>query len=225
MSQEKPFYVYVHRRATDGEVFYVGKGHGKRAQSRDRNRYWHNIVNKHGFTYHIMMRFNSEECAFSFERALVNYYGRENLCNLTDGGGGVTGYRHTKSAKEKISIAGTGRITSIETREKLSKRRIGMVFSDETRRKISEAQTGEKNKNYGKKFSDDHRRKISDAHVKIPVECSNGMVFNSQQDAVRWLRSVGIHKACNSPISECIRNMRKSAYGYKWSSIGDKIGK
>lgn len=35
------FYVYLHRRATDGRVFCVGKGHGKRAwRTEGRNPKW-----------------------------------------------------------------------------------------------------------------------------------------------------------------------------------------
>jgi len=90
---EKKFYVYTHHRATDGSVFYVGKGHGKRAWSKSRsNPHWQNIVKKNGYYVKIVARFHNEQCAFSFERAMISFYGRESLCNLTDGGEGVCGY-------------------------------------------------------------------------------------------------------------------------------------
>lgn len=108
MSEEKPFYVYVHRRATDGRVFYVGKGKcGRIHERKNRNLHWHNIVNKHGFTANIVMRFDREECAFSFERALIKYYGRENLCNLTDGGEGVSGRVVDEMSRFNISYGQT----------------------------------------------------------------------------------------------------------------------
>lgn len=44
------FYVYIHRRATDGSAFYVGKGRGKRAWrwGESRNPHWRNIASKNG---------------------------------------------------------------------------------------------------------------------------------------------------------------------------------
>lgn len=44
-----PFYVYFHRKMTDGEIFYVGKGRGNRAWSVDgRTRAWVKVVADHG---------------------------------------------------------------------------------------------------------------------------------------------------------------------------------
>lgn len=49
------FYVYLHRRATDGRVFYVGKGVSTRAWRKDkRNQHWKNIVKKHGYIVEIV---------------------------------------------------------------------------------------------------------------------------------------------------------------------------
>jgi hypothetical protein len=42
------YYVYLHKNASDGEVFYVGKGTDKRAWSKDRQDYWHKHVDKVG---------------------------------------------------------------------------------------------------------------------------------------------------------------------------------
>jgi hypothetical protein len=80
----RDFYVYVHRRATDGTVFYVGKGTGNRAYANQgRSRYWRNIVSKHGYTVQIVQTGMQEWWAFEIERELISSYGRENLCNLT----------------------------------------------------------------------------------------------------------------------------------------------
>jgi hypothetical protein len=94
--KSKKFYVYVHRYASgpkQGDVFYVGKGSNRRAlvANRHSNPHWQNVVNKYGFVSEIVIRFQSEACAFSFERAFIKQYGRENLCNLTDGGEGISG--------------------------------------------------------------------------------------------------------------------------------------
>ena len=49
------YYVYVHYRLDTGNPFYVGKGTKYRASCRqDRNKYWHNIVNKYGYRIQIL---------------------------------------------------------------------------------------------------------------------------------------------------------------------------
>lgn len=96
------FYVYVHRRATDGRVFYVGKGHGKRAwRTEGRNPKWQRIAKKYGFAVEIIFRTTDEQAAMDFECATIAEYGIANLANLTLGGQG-----------------GIGRIVSGETRKK-----------------------------------------------------------------------------------------------------------
>ena len=50
------YYVYLHRRGTDNEVFYVGKGKGRRAwHTWGRNKHWRNSVDKHGFFVDIVV--------------------------------------------------------------------------------------------------------------------------------------------------------------------------
>ena len=97
----KPFYVYVHKYASgpkEGQVFYVGKGKNWRYSGKaNRNIHWHHVVNKYGFTPKIVMRFYSEICAFSFEVALIKQLGKNNLCNILDGGAWVKGVSLAKS--------------------------------------------------------------------------------------------------------------------------------
>jgi hypothetical protein len=85
------YYVYIHRRGDNNEVFYVGKGKGNRIKQRDgRNIYWKNIVNKHGYTYEIVEKELSEDSAFDLEIELIKFY-RESghkLVNLRNGGEG-----------------------------------------------------------------------------------------------------------------------------------------
>ena len=86
------YYVYLHRKATTGEVFYVGKGKGDRYKSKaGRNSLWKRIATKHGFVTEIVEDNLQEWYAFELENNLVNYYGRIDLgqgtlANMTDGG-------------------------------------------------------------------------------------------------------------------------------------------
>lgn len=87
------FYVYIHRKKTNGEVFYVGKGCGKRAWSKgDRSKFWKDVALKYGFTVEIYINDVQEWYAYEVERELISYYGRRDigtgsLVNMTNGGG------------------------------------------------------------------------------------------------------------------------------------------
>ena len=86
------FYVYAHYRKSDGRIFYIGKGSGRRSHNPGgRSLYWRRVVAKHGRTVRILKRNMPEQCALSLERALIATHGREKLCNLSDGGDGVSG--------------------------------------------------------------------------------------------------------------------------------------
>ncbi len=127
-SGEPRFYTYIHRREDNGEVFYIGKGIGDRCKShKNRNKYWERIVNKYGIIIEIAAKFETEEEAFSHEKYLISQYRGTGarLCNLTDGGDGPCGYRHTE-----------------ETRQKLSSMQIGKTLSDEHKAKLSVALKG-----------------------------------------------------------------------------------
>lgn len=125
---ENKYYVYIHRRASDNKVFYVGKGCGSRANStHGRNPRWVNTAKKHGFTVEIPFDCLSEEDAFQIEIDTIKemrYHYEDFLCNMTSGGEGVGGYKwdlskhpskkrigkkHTKEHCEKIGNALRGK--------------------------------------------------------------------------------------------------------------------
>lgn len=104
------FYVYLHLTEDTNEVFYVGKGKGPRAYKLSgRNKFWHNVVNKHGFTVKIVEENLTEEQSILLEKKLINEYGRRNLgtgklVNLTDGGDGISGKIYTDAERYTVSI-------------------------------------------------------------------------------------------------------------------------
>jgi len=91
------FYTYFHTRNDTGAVFYVGKGQGRRAHDVYRNPHWKNIVAKHGHTVHFAMTGLSEIEAFEHEKFLILCFKDMGvaLTNMTHGGEGAAGYRHT----------------------------------------------------------------------------------------------------------------------------------
>ena len=92
------FYVYLHKKKTTGEVFYVGKGCGSRAWDQaGRSSFWRKVVQKHGYDVQIHSCRLQEWYAFELEKDLIAYYGRRQLgkgtlVNLSDGGEGTKGW-------------------------------------------------------------------------------------------------------------------------------------
>jgi hypothetical protein len=115
------FYVYVAFRPWDGSPCYVGKGKGNRWRRHFRtspNRNLANIIKKAGGTIPtvVIRRGLFEEEAFEIERAFIKAIGRKAhggpLVNLTDGGDGPSGARHSdevKRARSKDLKAAWGR--------------------------------------------------------------------------------------------------------------------
>lgn len=139
------FYTYIHRRASDGQVFYVGKGHAKRAWTTvNRNPHWVSTFKKHGLIVEVVAYWFSEEAAFDHEKVLIAEYRNSGLklCNKTDGGDGTSGFKFSDESREKLSIARRKRIITEETKLKMSESNKGHKVSAETRAKISAWHTG-----------------------------------------------------------------------------------
>lgn len=120
---EKCFYVYAHRRETDGAIFYVGKGKGARmTHCHDKSKWWNAIASKHGWRAEKLRDGMSEPCAYTFERLLI-FANREKLCNLADGGVGGSGFKNkTPDHIAKVALAQTGRPKTKTTKDKISQK-------------------------------------------------------------------------------------------------------
>ncbi len=145
------FYVYEHIRKDTGAVFYVGKGKGNRQNSlKDRNNHWHNLVKKsNGFVSKIVCVDESEEFVLFAEQERIDQHRRLGikLVNMTDGGEGLSGYRHTEKSKAIMSknrkLAGSHKHTA-ESIEKIRLANTGVKFTEERKKKISEKMKGRK---------------------------------------------------------------------------------
>jgi hypothetical protein len=133
-NMQNDYYVYEHRRESDGSVFYVGMGTGKRFKTKDsRNIHWKRIVAKHGFNANIVASGLSIDDAYKLEIALIKKHGKQNLCNITDGGDGVR--NPTQETRQKMRAA---RIGKPQSKDHVEKRRL-LILASKTR---SNSKTG-----------------------------------------------------------------------------------
>lgn len=167
------FYVYEHRRQDTGEVFYVGKGSSARIKSKQgRNSWWRAIVAKSGgYDAVKVLDGLDEEMAHLCEIERIDQLRKigVRLCNLTDGGEGMSGYKMPRESVELGAAARRGRPMSEEQKQKLR----GVVRTEEHRRKISDA-------NRGKKMSDESRRKMSETRKGKPLLALRGRKLSEE---------------------------------------------
>lgn len=240
---KRDFYVYAHRRGDTGEVFYVGKGRGRRAHCRSgRNELWSRIVRKHGLTIEFLHARLSENEAFELEVTAIATFSP--VANFTAGGEGISGYRHTIETREALSRAHAGRtqdraVVEARTRKLRGKKRTpefsakmaeihrGRRHSDDTRAKMSAARTGLARSpdaisrtadwHRGRQRSADARRNMSEAQPKrAVVSVATGLQFESISAAAAWLVGVGHSKATKAGVWAACK--RAGSYlGHSWA--------
>lgn len=121
--KSKSFYVYIHKKATTGDIFYVGKGSGKRyCDTKSRGKFWRDIVKKHGFVVEFVEVGLQEWYAFELESSLISLYGRLDdktgcLANLTDGGEGSSGWMQDEKEKIRKSLAASAFMSKQENKK------------------------------------------------------------------------------------------------------------
>jgi len=146
----KNFYIYEWFNIDTGEVFYVGKGCGKRYKVKSktaRNNYFTNYINKYNCDVRKTHANLTEDEAFNLEIKTIEKYKSQDQCkcNITLGGGGVVGYTHSDDVKLIISEKHKGEFNS---QYKISpKERMGDNY-DKWLIKMSEVKIGDKNPNY-----------------------------------------------------------------------------
>jgi len=139
------FCTYLHRRASDGAVFYIGKGVKSRPWQRShRNRWWVSVSLAHGVAVEVLALWRTNEEACEHEKFLVRCFRGLGapLCNLTDGGEGAVGRRHTDEAKARISRAKKGVPLRPEHAAKISEYMRGRPKSEQQKSRMSAARKG-----------------------------------------------------------------------------------
>lgn len=174
------------------EPFYIGKGQGYRYyyHFNEKENSTGNLfkyrkiknIEKVGLkviSVKIIGNLDNDE-ALEKECYVISIIGRKNLSkgpltNLTDGGEGSVGYKHTHRARELIIASNKRRIISEETKIRISVgvKNSGFEFTEEMRKEQSNKVTGKnnyfydkhfygcKNHNWGKKLSIFHKDTLS----------------------------------------------------------------
>lgn len=226
------YYTYLHRRASDGQPFYVGKGMGRRAWStQNRNQHWKNTRAKHGVKVEVLANWPTESEAFEHEQFLIWCFKDmgHKLVNQTGGGEGASGRVVSEATKLKISSAVTPKLRSPEARAAASQKAVQRMSDQEERGRVSEGlrrhyeapEAIQRLKQQGLRQASDPamRAQMVAAGRKVarPVICiETGAVYVSLVEAAKWLASIGQTKAQVRPISEVAKGVRNSAYGYTW---------
>lgn len=212
----RSYYVYIHRKATTGEIFYVGKGTGRRAYEKNlRTKYWKRTAKKHGVVVDFVIKDVQEWYALELEELLVDYYGRKDLntgclVNMCDGGKASTTL--SEESKDRIRKSRIGKGLSAETKAKLSEAHKGRTFSEEHLKKLSD-----RGKQRG--ISEEIRQALVNKLSK-KIERSDGMTFKSSREAARYIRKEGIYvKAGHTNISAAALGKVPKAYGFTWKYV------
>lgn len=187
----------MHYRKSDGLPFYVGKGKKDRdGRVSGRSDWWNRIVSKHGFFYKRLVSNVSESVAFDIEKSTISLLRNAgfDICNLTDGGEGMSGHKpsietilkrtkqttgkkRTPEQCKRISESLKGRKLSPSVVEGMIKRRTGVKRTAESIQKTS-------NSNRGKKRSPEFLDKVSglkhyaaDLNLYTFKELTTGEIF------------------------------------------------
>lgn len=254
--EQRVFYVYYLRDGANG-VFYIGKGMKFEKYNRVdfHLKYWkhHQSVNRH--LYNKIKQLNGEfvvdvvfeggemEC-LQLERQKIAEH-RElgvKLCNITDGGEGVSGIKHTKETKLILSdhMKNPDRICTSKTNIKKAqeqnkgKRRadeypIIEMYESMTIQQIATI-TGlsfPTIKSYlqdrgvythckNKKLSVDHKEAIKHT-MKTRMERKKVNQYDLQGNLLKtWAHQKEAADVYGGCVGDCLRGRQKTAYGYIW---------
>ena len=181
-------YIYRHIRLDKNEPFYIGIGTDSKYQraysKQSRNIFWNRVVSKTDYEVEILLDNLTKDEAKIKEIEFIALYGKKIdktgiLTNISDGGDGNSGCKHTEEAKLKIGLSNKFKdyskfdrsyMQTKEYKDKVSKINKGRKMPDSMRQKVSDRMknriVSEKEKDrlrssmLGKKMSNETKEKM-----------------------------------------------------------------
>jgi len=184
--------VYRHTKQDNSLPFYIGIGRDEsRAYDfKKRSTWWKKTYDKHGVSVEVLASGLNYNDACELEMFLISEYGRIDngsgcLVNMTDGGEGSNGFKHSKESRQKMSDSLQGNIPwnkgiarTQSTKDKIGNANRGKKRTDANKLKLSIA-------GKGRIFTDTHKQRMSEARMGIKRHPSD---------------MIGIAKACGHSI-------------------------
>lgn len=206
------YYVYAHIKRTNNDIFYIGKGKGKRAWIiKGRSKYWNNIINKHEYYIKILKENLSETDALILEKQYISQL--NNLCNLTKGGEGISGFKFSNESKLKKSKSALGNTYKLGKTSLGSGRNKGIISPFLGKHHTNESKEKIRKNNSNKNKTESHKCNISISN-SIPIKCiETNIIFKNALEAEKIM---GISKRM---IREVCRGLRNKAKNYTFKNI------
>ena len=127
--------------------------------------------------------------------------------NMTKGGEGLLGYKHTEETKKRMSERMLGNTYN-------KGHFLGKSHTEETKKKMSDKKVGANNGMFGRGHSEEARKKISQAHYKKVCQYDDVgnliKIHNSFQEAAKYVNGK------SQGITRCCKGIRNHHRGYVW---------
>lgn len=230
------YYVYIWYFTETNEVFYVGKGKGRRyRQISGRNKFFMDMYKSHNCNVKKIYESLTESEAFQKEQETIKWY-KENtnfrLTNQTDGGEGSTGWVAPEEFKKKQSDIHKAQWQDEEFKARMIEIRTdenGPYKSKEFREKISQLVQGENNPNYNHCWTEEMRESLrqkqkendlyndeTNPNAKKIICVETGEVFDCIKFAIEKY-NIKDH----SNMSAALKHPVRTAGGYHWVNYSD----
>jgi hypothetical protein len=224
-------HIYRHIRIDKNEPFYVGIGLDdipKRAYEtkKRRSQWWNNIVNKYGYSVDILFENVTIDFAKEKEKEFISLYGRIDLgtgtlCNQTNGGDGMNGWKANAENKINMSkaakIRGTSMLNNPEVIAKRANSNRGKKRTPIQCERLASWQRGiPKDKEQVEKMrstkllKENVEKSRNQPNCKKVLCLDNGVIYRSGAEAGRQLNIE------RSAISMCCLGKRDKANGLKF---------